>query len=572
MNIALFASAFHPSLGGVEELCRQLAMELMRQGHHVIILTNRWPRDLPATDTIDGISVYRLPFRLPEGSAKAAINYHLTHRGIEREMLSILRKHQINMLHVQCVSSNTHYAMIAQKKLNLPLVVTLQGELTMDANQIFQKSPQAQEILRRALDQAQVITACSAKTLRDGEEFYGKPFGDRGRVIFNGVNLADFVAAPEVTRLAGQGAGRGLDGDDHHKDTTTRRGGGNHKEVAEGYGDGDGGLRDTGLAGQRVGCGLDVEFTTKTQRHDDGTSKSDVGTHKEVAEGSGGGDGGLRDTGLAGQRAGRGLDVEFTTKTQRHDDGTPKSEVGAHKEVGLAGQPAGRGPAGAGPTESAALPNNSRFEVPGSDSPSRRPYILSLGRLAPQKGFHTLIEAFAKSGLAASMDLVIGGDGAEMYRLHDLTAQSGIAERVCFAGRLDRKAVASYLQSCEFFVLASPAEPFGIVVTEAMAVGAPVIAVNNAGPAEIITDGVNGLLVERSEPELLAAAMQRLNNDPVLRSRLAVAGKARAAEFAWPKVASEYLSAYAAAGSYHDEPQRSQRTQRGVTGDYGLRV
>ena len=521
MNIALFASAFHPSLGGVEELCRQLAMELMRQGHHVIILTNRWPRDLPATDTIDGISVYRLPFRLPEGSAKAAINYHLTHRSIEREMLSILRKHQINMLHVQCVSSNAHYAMIAQKKLNLPLVVTLQGELTMDANQIFQKSPQAQEILRRALDQAQVITACSAKTLRDGEEFYGKPFGDRGRVIFNGVNLADFVAAPEVTRLAGQGAGRGLDGDDHHKDTTTRRGGGNHKEVAEGYGDGDGGLRDTGLAGQRVGCGLDVEFTTKTQRH---------------------------------------------------DDGTPKSEVGAHKEVGLAGQPAGRGPAGAGPTESAALPNNSRFEVPGSDSPSRRPYILSLGRLAPQKGFHTLIEAFAKSGLAASMDLVIGGDGAEMYRLHDLTAQSGIAERVCFAGRLDRKAVASYLQSCEFFVLASPAEPFGIVVTEAMAVGAPVIAVNNAGPAEIITDGVNGLLVERSEPELLAAAMQRLNNDPVLRSRLAVAGKARAAEFAWPKVASEYLSAYAAAGSYHDEPQRSQRTQRGVTGDYGLRV
>ena len=264
--------------------------------------------------------------------------------------------------------------------------------------------------------------------------------------------------------------------------------------------------------------------------------------------------------------------MEFTTKTQRHDDGAPKSEVGAHKEVGLAGQPAGRGPAGAGPTESAALPNNSRFEVPGADSPSRRPYILSLGRLAPQKGFHTLIEAFAKSGLAASMDLVIGGDGAEMNRLHDLTAQSGIAERVCFAGRLDRKAVASYLQSCEFFVLASPAEPFGIVVIEAMAAGAPVIAVNNAGPAEIITDGVNGLLVERSEPELLAAATQRLNNDPVLRSRLAVAGKARAAEFAWPKVTQQYLAAYAEAGSYHDEPQRSQRTQRGVTGDYGLRV
>ena len=192
MNIALFASAFYPSLGGVEELCRQLALELMRQGHGVIVLTNRWPRDLPATETLDGIPVYRLPFRLPEGSAKAAINYHLTHSRIEREMQAILRAHKINVLNIHCVSSNAHYAMIAQEKLNLPLVVTLHGELTMDANQIFQKSRQAQEILRRALDQADVITACSGKTLRDGEEFYGKPFGERGRVIFNGVNMADF--------------------------------------------------------------------------------------------------------------------------------------------------------------------------------------------------------------------------------------------------------------------------------------------------------------------------------------------------------------------------------------------
>ena len=151
MNIAIFASAFYPSLGGVEELCRQLAMELMRQGHGVIVLTNRWPRDLPATETLDGIPIYRLPFRLPEGSAKAAINYHLTHSRIERDMLAILRAHKIDVLNIHCVSSNAHYAMIAQEKLNLPLVVTLHGELTMDANQVFQKSRQAQETLRSAL-------------------------------------------------------------------------------------------------------------------------------------------------------------------------------------------------------------------------------------------------------------------------------------------------------------------------------------------------------------------------------------------------------------------------------------
>ena len=391
MNIALFASAFHPSLGGVEELCRQLALELMRQGHGVIVLTNRWPRDLPAVETIDGIRVYRLPFRLPEGSIKATINYHLTHRGIEREMLSILRKHQINVLHVQCVSSNAHYAMIAQQKLNVPLVVTLQGELTMDANQIFQKSPQAQGILRRALDQAQVITGCSAKTLRDGEEFYGHPLKEKARVIFNGVNFSEFENVKP-----------------HHYE---------------------------------------------------------------------------------------------------------------------------------------------------------RPYILSLGRLAPQKGFHTLIQAFAKSGLADSMVLVIGGDGPEMDNLRNFANNLGLADRINFAGRLGREGVASYLAGCQFFVLASPAEPFGIVIIEAMAAGAPVIAVNNAGPAEIITDGVNGLLVDRSEPELLAAAMQKVRSDHDLACRMGKAAKQRASEFAWPKIASEYLSAYAAAAA-GVRPQNAMRKEQ----------
>jgi hypothetical protein len=47
-NVAIFASAFHPSLGGVEALCRQLALEYQRRGIGVIVLTNRWPRDLLA--------------------------------------------------------------------------------------------------------------------------------------------------------------------------------------------------------------------------------------------------------------------------------------------------------------------------------------------------------------------------------------------------------------------------------------------------------------------------------------------------------------------------------------------
>ena len=54
MKIALFPSAFHPHLGGVEELTRQLAHALTRREHQVIIVTQRWPRDLPAMETFEG--------------------------------------------------------------------------------------------------------------------------------------------------------------------------------------------------------------------------------------------------------------------------------------------------------------------------------------------------------------------------------------------------------------------------------------------------------------------------------------------------------------------------------------
>ena len=517
MNIALFASAFHPSLGGVEELCRQLALELMRQGHGVIVLTNRWPRDLPAVETIDGISVYRLPFRLPEGSAKAAINYHLTHRGIEREMLSILHKHQINMLHVQCVSSNAHYAMIAQQKLNLPLVVTLQGELTMDANQIFQKSPQAQRILRRALDQAQVITGCSAKTLRDGEEFYGKPFGQRGRVIFNGVNLEDF--GPSM-------------GNDQRSMSNTE-----------------------GTADPQI------------------TQISQINNGKKLE---------VRSSKLEGNMDAAPIESEALPK--------PAAAVPARRD-------------------------NSYLLTPRC-SPEGGSYIFALGRMARQKGFDVLLRAYAlvaaaaakhsasgiehleeegraalpcrRAGIdafpvspsrsdfvswclrgekdsvpsAAIPSLIIAGDGPELDNLKSLAQELGIAGQVKFPGRADHAAVVRYMKGCELFVLSSRAdEGLPVVCAEAMGAGCAIVATRSGGAPEAVLDGQTGLLVERENVEQLAAAMQRMIANPALRKRLAAAGNARAANFAWPKIASEYLSAYAAAAE-GVRPQNAMRKEQ----------
>ena len=457
LNIAIFASAYHPSLGGVEELCSQLALELIHQGHHVIVLTNRWPRDLPARETIDGIPVYRLPFRLPEGSAKAAINYHLSNYLITQRMLLILHENKIDMLHVQCVSSNAHYALIAQDRLKLPLVVTLQGELTMDANQIFQKSPQAQNILRRAMDKAQVVTACSAKTLRDGEEFYGKALGEKTRVVFNGVNLRAF--APPTN---------------------------------------------------------DDQRTTNN-----------------------------------------GLATEGTEITEEKR------------------------------SEALQCPSSSYLLTPNSSrsGPPRR-YIFALGRMAREKGFDILLLAYAalrptaehpapgtshlEQNRSAALQsdskcqmldakcsqepplpsMVIAGAGPELEPLKRLVAELGLTDRVLFPGRADRQQVAAYMLGCEFFVLSSRAdEGLPVVCAEAMGAGCAIVATRSGGAPEAVLDGQTGLLVDKENVDQLATAMQQLIDNPDLRHRLATAGKARAAQFAWPVIAKQYEAIYAAAAA-----------------------
>jgi glycogen synthase len=194
MNVAIFASAFYPSLGGVEELCRQLAHEFRRRKLGVIVVTNRWPRDLPRLEEYEGIPVYRLAMRVPDGSFKAKVSYHLTHSAIRREMLRILREHSIDVIHLQCVSCNALYARHAAQTLHLPLVSTLQGELTMDARQIFQKSAFAQGLMHDILDHSDALTGCSRKTIADAAQFRGRTL-PKARVIFNGANLDDFRSA-----------------------------------------------------------------------------------------------------------------------------------------------------------------------------------------------------------------------------------------------------------------------------------------------------------------------------------------------------------------------------------------
>lgn len=193
--MALFASAFFPSLGGVEELVRQLAHQQQERGGRPLIVTNRWPKDLPAADEHEGLPVRRYVFRVPEPNLHQMGGALLYGPATRRQICEDLSAHGTELIHVQCVSSNAYYALHASRSLQLPLVVTLQGELTMDAAQIFQRSRFAQWLMRTVLREADAITACSGQTLREAEEFLGEPFGERGRVVYNGIRLDEFTGA-----------------------------------------------------------------------------------------------------------------------------------------------------------------------------------------------------------------------------------------------------------------------------------------------------------------------------------------------------------------------------------------
>jgi glycosyltransferase involved in cell wall biosynthesis len=159
----------------------------------------------------------------------------------------------------------------------------------------------------------------------------------------------------------------------------------------------------------------------------------------------------------------------------------------------------------------------------------------SVGRLDRWKGFHHLIDTLpAVLHRYENALLVLVGGPHELEpgyadELHTQVERQGLADRVLFAGRQGNPE--EWMRAMDVFAHTSQGEPFGMVVIEAMAVGTPVIASAEAGPTEVITPGVDGLLSPYGDVEALAAGVIRLFGDPALRDELSQAGVRRAGDF-----------------------------------------
>ena len=172
--------------------------------------------------------------------------------------------------------------------------------------------------------------------------------------------------------------------------------------------------------------------------------------------------------------------------------------------------------------------------------------ILFVGRGEPRKGLGELIEAFARLRLAHD-DLrlvVVGPPGPLGPALRERVRRAGWSN-VHFVGPVSEADLPRYYQAAHVFV--SPAtggEAFGLVLTEAMAAGAPVIAGDNPGYRAVLRGGADGVLVPPRDPAALAAAIDALLRDEPRRRRMIAAGRARARDFSVESVGAQFLALY----------------------------
>ncbi|MHA7133380.1 glycosyltransferase family 4 protein [Oerskovia turbata] len=210
--------------------------------------------------------------------------------------------------------------------------------------------------------------------------------------------------------------------------------------------------------------------------------------------------------------------------------------------------------AGSAPDPAGALSERARSTRPApalsGDRPAvvsdvvGRPVLLAVGRVEHVKGFDLLLEAFAASGLKDRATLTIVGDGSELVELRRRAGVLGVEDRVSFPGMLRPDDVASALEQAAVVVVPSRKEAASIVVLEAWRAGRPVVGTVLGGPRTLLTDGVDGVLVDPRDPAALAGAIESLLDDPARAAALGEAGRRTVEDYTWEAVVERYDAVY----------------------------
>jgi glycosyltransferase involved in cell wall biosynthesis len=175
---------------------------------------------------------------------------------------------------------------------------------------------------------------------------------------------------------------------------------------------------------------------------------------------------------------------------------------------------------------------------PAYETALASPVIVAAGRLADVKNYPLLIEAVAVLRARVPVRLLILGSGDLESSLRELVSQKRLDQAVTFAGFQSNPW--KYIARADVFALTSRYEGFGNVLVEAMACGVPVVATSSPGTRDIVSAGLDGLLVDQHEPAALAAALARVIEDSPLRARMGAEARRSATRFALPIIAGVY--------------------------------
>ena len=179
--------------------------------------------------------------------------------------------------------------------------------------------------------------------------------------------------------------------------------------------------------------------------------------------------------------------------------------------------------------------------------------LLFVGRLVEKKGCRDLLEAFSllPLSLRQTTTLWIVGDGDQKSRLEELSKDLGLNQRVKFWGAISNQRLPDFYAAADLFIAPSveaesgDTEGQGIVILEAFAARACVLATRSGGIDSVVRDNVTGVLAPPNEPRKLARAIEKLLVDSELRKRLAKnAFNEVKQRYDWKQIAGEFAELY----------------------------
>ncbi|WP_284615885.1 glycosyltransferase family 4 protein [Aquabacterium humicola] len=186
-----------------------------------------------------------------------------------------------------------------------------------------------------------------------------------------------------------------------------------------------------------------------------------------------------------------------------------------------------------------------RFAPAPRRDPGDAPHLIVTRNLEPIYDIGTALRAFAiVRRTLRNATLTVAGSGPDLAALRRQAASLGIAGAVRFSGRIDNAQIGALYASADCVLNPSTVDNMPISILEAFASGVPTVSTDAGGIPDLLTHGVDGLLVPIGDAEAMANAALNVLQDAALAERLRQAGLHTAQRYAWPRVREQWLDAY----------------------------